>query len=267
MSSQELAATLTVGIAQTHNSTDIEANFSSIESLLARFEASSADVILFPECALSGFSAKIRECSPTVLEPFLDRVGLWSSRTGIDLLLPTAVAVDQKVFNSGYYFSRGQRRPFFKSGLTDSEKGFFSVPDDPGPKIFTLNGYRCALLICREAQLAPWSYFEPGQADCILWPGYWGWEINTAWGPIRDDQSPNVVFENMRSWKIPLIQSTFAANAFGDARTSGPEGLSSVIDQNNELVFQAAHKQIDAALVTLQKGETGTVIQSCARLD
>jgi predicted amidohydrolase len=99
---------LRVGAAQTRNSTDLEANYSSISSFLDRFERKKADLVLFPECSLSGFSAKISECSLETLNPFLYLVDQWSKRTGIHVVLPTAIAEHKKVYNSGFWFGGGE---------------------------------------------------------------------------------------------------------------------------------------------------------------
>lgn len=54
---------INIGVAQLTNSTDIEKNFNSITSFLSRFEKEKVDAILFPECSLSGFSSKMRQCT------------------------------------------------------------------------------------------------------------------------------------------------------------------------------------------------------------
>ncbi len=57
---------LSVGIAQIPNSTDISKNFENIYDLLKQFEKTKVDVVLFPECTLSGFTSKMREWSAVV---------------------------------------------------------------------------------------------------------------------------------------------------------------------------------------------------------
>lgn len=158
---------LSLGVAQITNSTDINKNFDSIWQLLESFESHAVDLVLFPECALSGFSASIKECTLDFLEPYLSKISDWTLRTGIDVILPTAV-VDEKIYNSGFIFSSGRREQFYKLGLTESEKNFFSVPEKPSNKKFQCKSYNFGLLICMEAQQEAWNHFKNEEVDFIL---------------------------------------------------------------------------------------------------
>ncbi len=39
---------------------------------LTHFEEKEIDLILFPECSLSGFSSKIKDCTIDLITPYLD---------------------------------------------------------------------------------------------------------------------------------------------------------------------------------------------------
>src|SRR5438309_3053810 len=94
-----------IGVAQIANSASVEKNFSTIERFLKHFQKENVDLVVFPECGLSGFTAKMKECTPEVLEPYLTRVHEWVKDSGIEVMLPTAVFQNQKVYNSGFWFS------------------------------------------------------------------------------------------------------------------------------------------------------------------
>jgi predicted amidohydrolase len=257
---------LKIGVAQTQNSIEIEENFTSIASFLKCFEKTDVQLVVFPECALSGFSAKIKECSIDRLHPHLESVRHWSLRTGIQVVLPTAIFEQGQVYNSGFWIHGNEIRRFQKLGLTESEERFFSVAPDNRQKVFEVNGYKCALLICREAQLPAATYFAPGEADLVLWPGYWGWTAQSIWGPLSEENRPNSVFENMSLWKTPIIQANFARNNLGDTRSTGPEGLSVVVDESNILQYRAPQKQESAFVVTLDRLEGRCVLKACEPL-
>lgn len=244
---------LKVGVAQIPNSVSLEENYTAISNFLTRFEQTAVDLVLFPECSLSGFSAKITECSMDRLTPFLDSIAQWSKKTRTHVVLPTAISEYGKVFNSGFWFTGREIKRFQKLGLTESEKKFFSVSADNTEKVFEVNGYKCALLICMEAQQAHNTHFEAGAAHFILWPGYWGWTNQDKWSGESREGKPNLIFENMSSWRIPLIQSNFAYNDLQDERRSGPEGLSVVVDENNVLRYQGGHKKEMGFVVTLEQ--------------
>lgn len=251
---------LNLGIAQIINSTDINKNFNSIWQFLESFESRSVDLILFPECSLSGFSAKIKECSLELLEPYLSKISEWSLRTGIDVILPTAV-VDDKIYNSGFIFSAGKREQFYKLGLTESEQKFFSLPKKPSNKKFQCKNYKFGLLICMEAQQEAWNHFTDDEVDFILWPGYWGWEKDDEWIELKSNNEENLVFQNMLHWKKPLIQSNFALNDFGDSRKNGPKGLSVVINNDNQLHFKGEYEKESAFIVSLEKLQDVTIVR------
>lgn len=253
---------LSVGIAQIPNSTDVAKNFAAIFDLLQKFESMKVDVILFPECSLSGFSAKMRECTETVLHPYVEKIQSWAQKTGVEVVLPTAIAEADKVFNSGFWFKENEHQRFYKTGLTDSEKNFFSVPANSGEKVFQVKGYNLAVLICFEIEHPAFTYFESGEADAILWPGYWGWTSEDIWSEKRD-QELNPIYKNMTEWQIPLLQSNFARNDLEGHKGAGPEGLSFIINENNQLAHKGAHLKSEGFVVQLNKVNGRTVVDSC----
>lgn len=225
---------LKIGVSQIKNSTNFEENFSTIHRALGLFENSDVDLILFPECSLSGFSSKIQECTYQVIKEYLDQIEKWSERNNKFVILPTALKNDS-IFNTGYVFGDGQSQQFYKLGLTESEQNFFSVPKESTKKVFEIKGYKVAILICFEAQMESWKFFKDGEVDVILWPGYWGWEKGDTWQEFNKEGEPNLIFKNMKKWRRPLIQSNFSYNDLADHRDSGPHGLSMFVNSDNTL--------------------------------
>lgn len=254
---------LSVGIAQIPNSTDVSKNFEAIYGLLQKFETTNVDVILFPECSLSGFTSKMKECTDAVLNPYVEKVQSWVNRTGIEVVLPTAIVESEKVFNSGFWFKENECERFYKIGLTDSEKKFFSVPADERSKVFKIKGYNVAVLICFEIEHGPWTYFEKEQVDAILWPGYWGWKLEDTWTEKREQEKLNPIFKNMTAWQIPILQSNFACNDLDGHTGAGPEGLSFVVNSNNELIRKGAHLKSAGFIVSLDKVNGKTIVIGC----
>lgn len=224
-----------LGITQIKSSTDIDENMNSIMQALAHFESSDVDLVFFPECSLSGFSGKIKECTLELLNPYLDRVEQWARQHQKHVVLPTAIVEGDKIYNSGFIFKPESKQRFYKTGLTESEVKFFSLPEAPANKIFNIKGYNLALIICYEAELGPWKYFAQGEADIILWPGYWGWNEGDSWGELKNETEPNLIYQNNKSWKLPIIQANFAFNDLSDYRASGPHGMSMFVNSDNSL--------------------------------
>ena len=200
------------------------------------------------------------------MSPYLAKIQNWVNQSGIEVVLPTAVAEEEKVFNSGYWFTHNGRERFYKTGLTDSEKQFFSVPENPGSKIFQTKGYKLAVLICYEMEHEAWTYFQPGQADVLLWPGYWGWTIEDTWGSTKNQDKPNTIFSNMSEWKMPILQSNFAYNDLNGHKGAGPEGLSFVINEKNKLIYKGSHLKAEGFIVQMNKVNGKTIVLKCSDL-
>jgi len=74
---------ISIGVAQIANSLEVEKNFQSILAFLNRFKSERVDLDVFPECNLSGFSAKMKECTSDLLQLYLDQVQQWSADSGV----------------------------------------------------------------------------------------------------------------------------------------------------------------------------------------
>ena len=135
-----------IGITQIKNSTEIENNFNSIMLALRQFQNTDANLILFPECSLSGFSAKMKNCTLDLVSDYLTVIEKWSRDHNKYVVFPTALVTD-KVYNTGFIFGGEKNESFYKLGLTESEKKFFSVPDKPTKKVFRIKGYDVAILL------------------------------------------------------------------------------------------------------------------------
>ena len=227
---------LKIGVTQINNSSNIEENFQTIKKALRIFATSDVDLVLFPECGLSGFSGNLSDCSYINLSYYFQKVEKWSLENNKYVFLPSAIMKDQLTYNSGYLFGDENPIQFFKLALTESERKFFSIPTHDTKKIFKIKEYNLALLICFETELSFYQYFKEGEADIILWPGYWGWEKCDSWEEHKKSGEPNVVYENMKKLKNPLIQSNFAFNHLCDHRGKGPHGMSMYVNSDNTLV-------------------------------
>lgn len=246
---------INVGLAQINNTTSFDTNMENIMKCLSVFSNTKADLVVFPECSLSGFSAKIAEATGKALTPYLDKVQQWSIDNNKAVLLPSAYKVNDEIFNSGFFFKGQIKEQFYKTGLTESEKTFFSVPPNYEKQVFEVAGHKFIPLICLEAQLEPFKYFPQGEVGFILWPGYWGWEEGDQWHELKKDNSPNEVYKNCEKWKVPLLQANFAKNVLDDGRSDGPHGLGFVINSDNSVAYQASFESQECILVSMIDGK------------
>lgn len=255
---------ISVGVAQILNTVSLERNLETARKFLRRFAFEKADLVLFPECGLSGFSTRAGECSRDRLAAVLGELEGWSRETGISVVLPSILREEREVFNAGFWISPSGTETFFKVGLTAAERTFFSAPSR-SPKVFAVGDFRFGLLICCEAQEPASTYFREGDVDAILWPGYWGWTVEDGWDAMDLNGRPNRIFANMDVWKRPLIQSNFAGNDV-EGGQGGPQGLSLVIDADNRVAHRARHSVESGFLVILEKGPGGTRVAGCREI-
>ena len=66
----------------------------------------------------------------------------------------------------------------------------------------------------------------------------------------------------MLQWQMPILQSNFSCNDLDGHNGAGPEGLSFIIDQNNQLVHKGAHLKSEGFIVCLEKVDGKTIILS-----
>lgn len=118
-------------------------------------------------------------------------------------------------------------------------------------KVFKINNHKFAILLCHEAEINPWEFFSEGEVDFIIWPSYWGWNKNDLWRKSKQNNEPNLVFSNMKKWKVPLIQSNFAFNNLDKNTGMGPHGLSMFINNDNTLFSQGDNDSQSSNVITI----------------
>jgi predicted amidohydrolase len=233
---------------QIPNSLSVEENFIHILNSLQTAILKECELIVFPECSLSGFTSEMKKCSMDFLKPYLDQIREISLKKNITIILPSANVENSKTYNAIFIFDSNQMTIQYKVGLTESEKKFFSIPEIKHSKIFTTKGIRIGILICFEAQQSPFSFIKEGDVDLILWPGYISSGTKKDWNAVEK----NEVYENMTHWKVPLIQSNFSFNHSSIGKDRGPDGHSIILDKNNNLVQRGKYKENDIVITHLR---------------
>ncbi|GAB5388273.1 MAG: hypothetical protein Alpg2KO_12410 [Alphaproteobacteria bacterium] len=238
------------------NDMDVQANQSAILQAAAQAAQSGAKLLITPECALSGFSARLSFTTQDDLQCALAPLQDAAERDNIALLVGTQLPPDQPdegPQNGFAFISPGRPITYAaKTGLTDSERRFFAAPEGPGARVLALGEYRLGLLICAEVEDPPAPCLDPS-LNALIWPGYWRWEDQEGWQANRHDGSPNHAWHLQRKLSRPLIQANFAANAEADPRVSGPNGRSVCISADGRPVHQT---------ITIQSGKSSLHIVS-----
>jgi predicted amidohydrolase len=236
-----------IASVQIPNTLSVEVNFNNILSTLQSAIEAGSDLIVFPECSLSGFTAEMKKCSMEFLKPFLDQIKEVSFKHNVTIIVPSAYVEAEKIYNAVFIFDSNEVQVQYKVGLTESEQKFFSIPEKAHSKIFITKGIRIGVLVCIEAQMPPYSFIKEGEFDLIVWPGYISSGENKEWNNLEK----NEVYQNMIYWKVPLIQSNFSFNDLSIGKHRGPDGHSIILDKNNNLVQRGKFQENDIIITSL----------------
>lgn len=247
---------LTIGLSQMLNTTSVEQNLEQIHHQLKHFESHQVDMVAFPECAVTGFSAHMEQLELAVLLEHLDPIKRWAIEHNCHVLLPSAWMEQDQRINGGWLLtSDGQREPFYKVGLTESEKHFFKIPDQAGRRTIQHKAYTIGWIICREIEDAPYTYLPEQHHDVILWPGYYGWNETTPWQSDSDDAAPRL--STASAWNTLIAQSNWAANV-DDVENKGPTGRS-VVAKGAQLLAHGPLHQNAIGLLTIDAGDAVSI--------
>ena len=249
---------LQIGISQIQNNIQVKQNLSVILDCISKHQKVESNLVLFPECALTGFTSLVKNTVFTEVLTAFDKIQNLVDSGITSAMVPTVIKSNEGGFiNAGFYFQPNKPRIFIaKEGLTESEQKFFTSGSN-NYRQFEMNGYKIAFLICIEAAHEPWRYLdENDKPDLILWPAYWGKDEIPVWNEslTKDDLK---VYQNNKIWKVPILRATYFENHENVGLSPGPYGQSLVINQDNELFYSAAKSAAEDYIVNFQKNKLG----------
>lgn len=155
-------------------------NTASVVDHLPRAKALDADVVVFPECAVSGFHRQVPEqVNRREVDEAIARIRGECAALGIAAVVGTPFypsAGDGEIWNAAVVIDqRGDVLAVCpKVGLTKSERLFFAAGDTR--PTFTLGSVGCGLMLCREARDGEELRTPMGGARMMFWPGAIAWD-------------------------------------------------------------------------------------------
>lgn len=128
----------------------IPGNLAKIAAALVRARRRKADAVLFPECAITGYSYDFRKLRPDEVRDALRVVGALARQARTNVLVGSPVFSGKKLFNGLAVFDRAGTpvHCYAKCQLTDFDRKVFA----PGNAVslFQLDGVTCTSIICHE---------------------------------------------------------------------------------------------------------------------
>lgn len=141
---------LRVAAAQMVFAPTIEGNLERIGLATGRAAGLGADVILFPECATTGYGIDFGKLARPTVARALQAVSAMAARHRIHLLVGSPVYMDRRRLNALLLFNRAGRlvHGYAKCQLTDGDRRWFS----PGNalSLFSIEGMAATAIICHE---------------------------------------------------------------------------------------------------------------------
>jgi predicted amidohydrolase len=147
---QAHAGRLRVAAVQMKFAPSIAGNLAKIEAAASAAARRGADVVLFPECATTGYACDFAALRPADIAAALGRLGDLAARLGVNLLVGSPVFRRRKLQNCLVLFDRRGRPAYCyaKCQLTPADRRVFT----PGNAValFEVDGVPATAVICHE---------------------------------------------------------------------------------------------------------------------
>jgi predicted amidohydrolase len=128
----------------------ISGNLEKIEGAAIQAAKDGADVVLFPECATTGYGCDFGALKPAALRQALHAIADLAGRLRINLLVGSPIFAGRRLYNGLVVFDRRGRQihTYAKCQLTDADRRWFT----PGNSLslFSLEGVQVTAIICHE---------------------------------------------------------------------------------------------------------------------
>ena len=140
---------------------DMHRNFSAMQQAVRQAAAQDVKLLVFPECALTGYPPRNIPDSASVdfdcMTTLLDEFGRMAMAHGMHIVLGTITRENSRCRNSALIlFPNGQRSLYHKRALWGWDMDNFIPGDAPG--FFEIDGLRIGVRICYEVRFP--EYFR-----------------------------------------------------------------------------------------------------------
>ncbi len=217
---------------------DIEANCQQISAAIHAAAENGVDILLTPECALSGYPGAGRDdyqdinwCS---YDGFEDLIHTRAQQAGIAVVLGTISMADGKLFNDALFCgNEANVTRYHKRCLTPFDKNFFT--DANKACVVEFKGWQLGLCICFDVRFPhTWGDVVCAGADAVL-------SIAHMAGPDPDDNVKNTVVpqhyaSRAAEWATPLVMcNTAHEKRWLDSGAWDPRGMRIDTERKNNL--------------------------------
>ena len=245
---------MNIGVAQIPNTSSHETNLANIVEALKTHSEQGSELVIFPECALSGYSPALLKCEAELLANLLASVKDTCKRNSIAALVPTLTFRGKDRLNSVVLISEAgeELERFFKIGFTPTDEKIFSQVEHHS-RSFNFKGFNIGVLICAEISDDPWKYLDRDtKYDAIVWPGMWGWRDDLDWKDPKPSNGLEII-ESVSSWETCLIQANFSETEGMPYPAGFGGGRSFVINKDKSIAIEGPKNKQANLFLSLSK--------------
>jgi predicted amidohydrolase len=141
---------LRLAAVQMRFASDLAGNLARIEKALRTAARRRADVVLFPECAITGYHFNFATLRPTELQIALAQVAAWAAQHCLNVLIGSPFFHGRHLRNCLVVFDRMGRVTYVyaKCQLTEMDRRIFTPGD--AIALFEVDGIPATAIICHE---------------------------------------------------------------------------------------------------------------------
>lgn len=144
-----------IGAYQFAVSGDIQQNFKIIEKAIEQAAEAGVKLLVFPECALTGYPPRDMEQASSVdfnkTDLAYNQIQNWVDKNSIYVILGTITKDGEEIYNSAIIFSpHGEKQVYHKRALWGWDKDNFNIGNKDG--IIKIEDYKIGIRICFEVR-------------------------------------------------------------------------------------------------------------------
>lgn len=141
---------LRVAAVQMRFAQTIPENLQRIDQATAAAAKDGVDVILFPECATTGYACDFGTIDAAELRDAIQTLGSMAAHHRVQMLVGSPILCGRHLFNALLVFDRQGRlvHTYAKCQLTESDRRWFTPGD--GLSLFRLDGVPSTAILCHE---------------------------------------------------------------------------------------------------------------------
>jgi predicted amidohydrolase len=238
----ELPRTLAVAVVQMRSTSDLADNTARIMKSLRECAAKGARVVVFPECALTGYSAAVTNLAASAIAQAEEQIATVCREANVYAIVGTAWRESGKLLNSASVIAPGGQviERYHKLQLAErwpQEGDHLSV--------FSIDGVPCSLIICHDERYPELARLPVLAGSRIIFC------VSHESG-LRHEQKIAPYRAQIQARAVENGVFVVQANAPANEDLGGSHGQSRIVAPDGNIIHEASIFQEDVVTATLE---------------